>query len=489
MPSSLRPPAVPALPAGLRRCYTRATPRAPAPGRDATFAGGAPPPSPARAWALEASVTVTATHSVDLLRRHRASIFPAVTPYYGEHPIVVDRARGQYLWDADGRRYLDFFGGVLTVSVGHCNDEVTEAIAAQVRRLQHTSTLYLDELMVRAAEAVARHTPGRLAMSFFTSSGSEANEMAVMAARMYTGHRDVITLRHAYAGRTATAMSLTGHGTWRLGGVFDGHVKHVRNPYAYRAPAGLDEERLLELCVQDLEETLATVTDGRIAAFMAEPIQGVGGFIVAPPDYFRRILPLVREAGGVLIIDEVQTGWGRTGEHWCGIEHGGVEPDLMTFAKGMANGTPIGCTVATPEVAEAVRGLTFATFGGNPVAMAAALATIDYIERHDLPAHAERMGQRLFEHLHGLQRVHAWIGDVRGKGLMAGLELVVPDGRKTPDPARTGALLGAARDRGLLIGRGGLYGNVIRLAPHLNVAPEDLEQGCRLLAEAAADAD
>ncbi len=428
----------------------------------------------------------TPSRSHDLLRRQREVLFPALTPLYGEHPIVVDRARDQYVWDIDGRRYLDFFGGVLTVSVGHCNPEVTDATIAQLQRVQHTSTLYLHELMVQVAEKVAAITPGRLQRSFFTSSGSEANELAVMAARMYTGQLDVITLRHAYAGRTATAMSLTGHGTWRLGGVFDGSIKHVRNPYAYRAPAGLDPEGLLDLCVQDLEETLATVTNGRIAAFMAEPIQGVGGFIVAPREYFQRVLPLVREAGGLLIIDEVQTGWGRTGRHWCAVEHWGVEPDIMTFAKGMANGAPIGCTVATPEVAEAVRGLTFATFGGNPVSMAAALATLEYIERHDLPSHAERMGSRLFERLGALRRDHPWIGDVRGMGLMAGLELVVPDGSKRPDAERTTALLAAARDHGLLIGKGGLYGNVVRIAPHLNVAAEDLERGCDLLAAAAA---
>jgi len=268
-------------------------------------------------------VIETPSRSHELLRRQREVLFPALTPLYGEHPIVVDRARDQYVWDIEGQRYLDFFGGVLTVSVGHCNPEVSDAMVAQLQRVQHTSTLYLHELMVQVAEKVAAITPGRLQRSFFTSSGSEANELAVMAARMYTGQRDVITLRHAYAGRTATAMSLTGHGTWRLGGVFDGSIKHVRNPYAYRAPAGLDADGLLDLCVQDLEETLATVTDGRIAAFMAEPIQGVGGFIVAPREYFRRVLPLVREAGGLLIIDEVQTGWGRTGRHWCAVEHWG----------------------------------------------------------------------------------------------------------------------------------------------------------------------
>ncbi|CAN5675586.1 aspartate aminotransferase family protein [soil metagenome] len=428
----------------------------------------------------------TRTRSQEVAERHREFIFPAVATYYGDEPLVVDRAKDQYVWDIEGKRYLDFFGGVLTVSVGHCNDEVTAAIHAQLDRVQHTTTLYVNEVMVKVAQKVAEKTPGRLQKCFFTSSGSEANETAIMAARAYTGQSDVITLRHAYSGRTATAMSLTAHGTWRLGGVFDGTIKHVRNPYVYRAPAGLDAERLLDLCVQDLEETLATVTSGRIAAFMAEPIQGVGGFIVAPEDYFRRILPIVREAGGLFIADEVQTGWGRTGRYWCGIEHWGVEPDIMTFAKGMANGSPIGCTIATPEVADALKGLTFATFGGNPVTMAAALATIEYIERHDLVRHAEVQGERFLSRLRALQDDHAFVGDVRGMGLMAGLELVASPG-KTPDPARATALVAAARTRGLLIGKGGLYGNVVRLAPHLNVRPGDLDDGLDLLALALDD--
>jgi 4-aminobutyrate aminotransferase-like enzyme len=430
----------------------------------------------------------TRTRSQEVAERHREFMFPAVAPYYGDDPLVVERAKDQYVWDVDGKRYLDFFGGVLTVSVGHCNDEVTAAIHEQLDRVQHTTTLYVNEVMVRVAEKVAALTPGRLQKCFFTSTGSEANETALMAARTYTGNTDVITLRHAYSGRTATAMSLTGHGPWRLGGVFDGTIKHVRNPYAYRAPAGLDAEGLLDLCVQDLEETIATVTNGRIAAFMAEPIQGVGGFIVAPQDYFARILPIVREAGGLLIVDEVQTGWGRTGRYWCGIEHWGVEPDIMTFAKGMANGSPIGCTIATPEVADALKGLTFATFGGNPVTMAAALATIEYIERHDLLSNAEEQGRRFLARLRALQEQHAFVGDVRGMGLMAGLELVVPGADKTPDAARAAAVVAAARRHGLLIGKGGLYGNVIRMAPHLNVTAEDIDAGCDLLEEALASA-
>ncbi len=432
------------------------------------------------------SPTVDATQT--LLERQKEYLFPIVSKmlYHGEHPLAVDHAKDQYLWDVEGHRYLDFFGGILTVSVGHCNDEVTAAMMEQAQKVWHTSTLYLNEITVRVAEKIAKLTPGRLQKCFFTNSGSEADETAVMAARMYTGNSDIIALRHAYSGRTLTAMSLTAHGSWRHGGVFDGAVKHVRSPYAYRAPAGLDEEQLLDLCVADLEEMIATCTSGKIAAFMAEPIQGVGGFIVAPRDYFKRILPIVREAGGVLIIDEVQTGWGRTGKYFCGIEHWDVEPDIMTFAKGIANGMPVGCTITTPEVAEAVDGLTLSTFGGNPLAMAAAYATIDYIERNHLPENAAAQGQRLRSRMAAMKDRYPFIGDVRGMGLMQAFEIVVPDGTITPDPARTTALVNAAREQGLLIGKGGLYGNTIRIAPHLNVTSEQIDEGCNLLERALA---
>jgi 4-aminobutyrate aminotransferase-like enzyme len=422
----------------------------------------------------------------DLLKRYKEYMFPAVTPYFGDDAIVVDHAKDQWVWDMDGRQYLDFFGGVLTVSVGHANDEVTAATIEQLQKAQHTSTLYVNEIMVRVAEKVAQLTPGRLQKCYFTNSGSEANETAILAARMYTGYTDVIALRHAYSGRTTTAMSITAHGTWRLGNTFDGSIKHVRNPYSYRAPEGMTPDQFLDMCVQDVEEVLATLTSGRIAAFIAEPIQGVGGFITPPAEYFKRVIPLIKAAGGVFISDEVQTGWGRTGKKWFGIEHWGVEPDIMTFAKGMANGSPIGCTIATPEIAEAVKGMTFSTFGGNPVTMATALATIEYIEKNDLAENAHVRGTRFREALEELQGEFPWIGEVRGMGLMQAMEIVQP-GSKKPDTARTGALLAEARKQGLLIGKGGLYGNVIRMSPHLNVSSEDMEMGIERLARACAN--
>lgn len=416
-------------------------------------------------------------------QRYKDVMFPAAAPYHGDHPIVVDRAQDQYIWDVEGRQYLDFFGGVLTVSVGHCNQEVTERTIEQLKKVQHTSTIYINEITVRLAEKVAELAPGRLQKVYFTSSGTEANETAILAARMYTGNPWIIALRHAYSGRSMTAMSVTAHGSWRLGGVVDPYIRHVRNPYTFRAPAGLTPEQLVDLCVQDLEETIATTTDGRIAAFIAEPIQGVGGFIVPPADYFERIAPIVRKAGGVFIADEVQTGWGRTGDKWFGIEHWGVEPDIMSFAKGMANGSPIGCTITTPEIADALKGATFATFGGNPVTMAAGLATIEYMEKHDLKTNAAVQGAALRARLEEFQSEFPFIGEARGMGLMQALEIVRPNSIE-PDPERTLALMNAAKEHGLLIGKGGLYNNVIRISPHLNLSSDDLQTGMELLARA-----
>lgn len=422
-----------------------------------------------------------------LMERYKQYVFPAATPLYGDDPLIADRAKDQYVWDVTGKRYLDFFGGVLTVSIGHANDEVTAATVEQLQRLQHTTTLYVNPVMVDVAEKVAKLTPGALAKSYFTNSGSEANETAIMAARMYTGRMDVITLRHAYSGRTMGAMSLTAHATWRLGGVTDPYIHHARNPYHFRAPFEMSEDELVELCVQDLEELIATkVHGGKIAAFIAEPIQGVGGFIVPPPSYFKRVHEIVKAAGGLFIADEVQTGWTRTGLKWFGIEQWGVEPDIMTFAKGMANGSPIGCTVATAEVADAMKGVTFSTFGGNPVTMATALATIEYMERHNLVQHTHEQGAVMRQHLDAFKAEFPFIGEVRGMGLMYGLEMVQP-GTKTADPARANAVLNAARKHGLLIGKGGLYGNVVRITPHLNVKPEDMLEGCELLGRALAE--
>jgi 4-aminobutyrate aminotransferase-like enzyme len=432
-------------------------------------------------------MTITATKTQELLERQKRVLLPIQSKmlYYGDEPLAVERAKDQYLWDVEGNRYLDFFGGILTVSVGHCNDEVVEATAAQMRRAGHTSTLYLNEITIEVAEKIAAVAPGRLQYCFFTNSGSEADETAVMAARAYTGNTDVIALRHAYSGRTAAMMGVTAHSNWRQGGVYDGAIKHVRSPNPYRRPDGMSEEQYLDFLVQDLVDMIETCTDGRIAAFMAEPIQGVGGFAVVPRHYFERVLPIVKAAGGVLIIDEVQTGWGRTGDYWCGIEHWNVEPDIMTFAKGIANGAPVGCTIMTPEVAESVKGLTLSTYGGNPVSMAQTLATLQYIEKNRLWENAARKGARLRSRMEEMANGNPLVGDVRGMGLMQAFEFVHP-GTKNPNPAKASELVNVARSNGLLIGKGGRGGNCIRIAPHLNVGSDDMEQGCDLLEKSLA---
>ena len=297
--------------------------------------------------------------------------------------------------------YLDFFGGILTVSVGHCNDVVTKAVVEQNQTLQHMSTLYVNEPQARLAKKMADLTPGKLKKSFFTSSGTEANETAVMLARRATGRSDIIALRHAYSGRSEVTLNITAHAPWRTIPSSIPYIKHAHNAYCYRCAFGLKYPDCGLRCAKDVEELIQTTTNGEVAAFMAEPIQGVGGFVVPPKEYFAEVLGIVRKYGGLFICDEVQTGLGRTGEAFCGIEHWGVQPDIMTFAKGLANGLPIGATVATPEVADSLKGLSISTFGGNPVSCTGALATIDYIEKNDLIRNARIQGDRLREGLPG----------------------------------------------------------------------------------------
>jgi len=282
------------------------------------------------------------------------------------------------------------------------------------------------------------------------------------------------------------AMSMTGQSSWRLGGTHVAGIKHVANAYCYRCPFGLEYPSCELRCATDVEEAIQTTTSGKIAAFIAEPIQGVGGFITPPPEYFKIVVDIVRKYGGVFICDEVQTGWGRTGDHWCGIEHWGVEPEIMTFAKGMANGSPIGATIATSEIAGSIKGNTISTFGGNPVSMAAARAVIEVIERDNLKDNARVVGDYLRAGLEALAQKYPVIGDVRGKGLMQALELVGEG--KAPAPEATLAVLNGTREQGLLVGKGGMYGNVIRVSPALNIEKGDVDDALRMLDAAFAAA-
>src|ERR1700753_2564452 len=303
--------------------------------------------------------------------QYKQHVWPAASTYYAE-PIVLERGEGMHVWDDQGTRYLDCFGGVLTVSIGHANPDVNRAVHAQIDKITHTSALYINKPAAELAKQVAGVTPGKLETSFFTNSGTEADETALLLARLYTGRQEIIALRHAYHGRTMLSMSAAGHSTWRHGGTAVAGIKHAYAPYCYRCPFGQTYPDCGIRCATDVEDLIQTTTDGKIAGMIAEPILGVGGFIVPPKEYFPIVTDIIHRYGGIFIADEVQTGWGRTGDKWCGIEHWEVEPAVITFAKGMANGAPIGCTTTTSEIAQAMPGLTFSTFGGNPVTSAAA---------------------------------------------------------------------------------------------------------------------
>jgi 4-aminobutyrate aminotransferase-like enzyme len=411
----------------------------------------------------------------DTVSRHKEHLWPCAATYYQE-PLVLERGEGMYVFDEEGRRYLDCFGGVLTVSVGHANETVNQAIIEQLGRISHTSTLYVNKPQADLAAKLAELTPGKLSKSFFTNSGTEADETAIILARLYTGRQEIIALRHAYSGRSALAMSVTGHSTWRHGGTQVAGIKHLHAPYCYRCPFKATFPSCDLACAKDAEELIQTTTDGQIAGFIAEPILGVGGFIVPPKEYFKVVTDIIRRYGGIFIADEVQTGWGRTGDKWFGIEHWDVEPDVMTFAKGMANGSPVGGTITTPEIAEKYPTLTFSTFGGNPVTSAAALATIKVIEENDLPRNAAVVGGYLREGLDALKEKYPAIGDVRGMGLMQAIECVKDRETKEPDAQTVLRVFEETRRRGVLIGKGGLHGNVIRLGPPLIASKSDIDE-------------
>jgi len=416
----------------------------------------------------------TLDETTDIINQYKSNSWPAAATYY-EHPLVIDHGEGMYVWDDQGNRYLDCFGGVLTVSVGHANPSVNRAIHEQVDKVSHTSTLYINKPLTELAAKVAQIAPGPLNRSFFTNSGTEADETAMLVARLYTGRQEIIALRHAYHGRSMLALSAAGHSTWRHGGTAVAGIKHAYAPYCYRCPFGLSYPDCGVRCAQDVEDLILTTTDGKIAAFIAEPILGVGGFIVPPKEYFPIVTDIIKRYGGIFICDEVQTGWGRTGDHWCGIEHWGVQPDVMTFAKGMANGSPIGCTTTTDEIAKALPGLTFSTFGGNPVTAAAAMATIRTMEEQNLPRNAAVVGAHLRERLTLLQEKYKVIGDVRGMGLMQAIECVEDRKTKAPAPKAVLRVFEETRKRGVLIGKGGLFGNVIRLGPPLIATKSDID--------------
>ncbi|MFQ6673750.1 MAG: aspartate aminotransferase family protein, partial [Fidelibacterota bacterium] len=352
----------------------------------------------------------------------------------------------------------------------------------------HISSLYPTLPVVRLAEKLVNLAPGNLDKCFFTASGTEADETAVMMAQLYTKNNELVALRHGYAGRSLLAQSLTAHASWRALQTQVSAVKHALSPYCYRCPLKLTYPECGVACAEDVEELIQTTTTGQIAGILVEPIQGVGGFITPPPEYFQIVAEIVRKYGGVFISDEIQTGLGRTGKMW-GIEQYGVEPDIMTMAKGIANGMPLAAVVTTSDIADSLTKNTISTFGGNPVSCAAANATLDVILRDHLDENAEKMGKVLSEGLEGLKgKYPKVIGDVRGMGLMQAIELVVDETKKdrTPNPGAADQLMEETKERGLLLGRGGLYGNAMRIAPPLNITREEVEEAIQILDDAFA---
>lgn len=419
----------------------------------------------------------------EVLDLRREFLTPALLTYYRE-PLMVVEGHMQYVFDETGRRYLDGFAGIVTVSVGHCHPKVLDAVREQNERLQHTTTIYLHPNIAKFGQKLASTFPAKsnLKVCYFTNSGSEANELAILMARAKTGHWDVIALRNAYHGMSAFTMGLTAQHTWKYPVPQGFGMHHAKYPDRLRGPYGYDDPDAGPRYAEEIEELIRFNTPGVIAGFIAEPIQGVGGSVELPNGYLPHVYLAVRNAGGLCISDEVQTGFGRTGDNFWGFQNQGVTPDIVTMAKGIGNGTPLGCCVTTPDIATTLtQRLHFNTYGGNPVSMAQGLATLDVILSENIQERAKDIGGYLKQGLEELQHRHRYVGDVRGRGLMLGMELVEDQETKLPAAARTADVVERCKELGLLIGKGGMYGNVLRIKPPMCITREDCDFLCQVL--------
>jgi len=411
----------------------------------------------------------------EVLRLRREFLNPGIFLYY-KRPLMIVEGKGQYVFDEQGRRYLDALGGIVTISVGHCHPDVVEAARRQNELLQHSTTIYLHPNIAEYAQKLAAKMPGELKVCYFVNSGSEANDLALLMARAYTGNYDVVALRNSYHGGNATGMGLTAHRTWKFNVPHSFGVHHAIAPDPYRGAWGRDDERAGFNYAADVRNLIEHATSGQVAGFIAESIQGVGGCVVFPDNYLQHAYEHVHAAGGVCIADEVQTGFGRTGTHYWGFETQGVVPDIVTMAKGIGNGAPLGAVVTTPKIAATIAQRThFNTFGGNPVVCAQGTAVLEVIEREKLQANALRIGNQIFTGLVRLKAKHSLIGDVRGKGLLLGIELVKDRATKEPATAECAQVMESCRDMGLLLGKGGLYGQTIRFSPPMCLHEGDAE--------------
>ena len=413
----------------------------------------------------------------EVLALRQQYLTPGLITYYRD-PLLVVEGHMQYLWDERGRRYLDGFAGIVTVSVGHCHPYVVEKVREQLGKLQHTTTIYLHPTIGQFGEKLAAHLPADsgLSVSYFTNSGSEANELAVLMSREFTGRSEIISLRNSYHGGTEATMGLTAHGAWKFPSNPPTAVKNATPGYCYRCPYGLTYPSCDIRCARDVEQLIRYETSGEPACFIAEPIQGVGGAVTPPPEYFSIVYDIVHRYGGLCVADEVQTGFGRTGRHFWGFENWGVTPDVVTMAKGIGNGAPLGACVTRREIAETLtKRVHFNTFGGNPISMTQGLATLEVIERENIQENARTVGEHLKSRLVDLQQRQPLIGEVRGLGLMLGVELVSDRATKQPATAQTADVLEGCKERGLLLGKGGLFGNVLRIKPPMCLSQDDAD--------------
>lgn len=410
------------------------------------------------------------------LRQRHLRVMPSWLAVYHEEPIAIDRGEGRIIWDVEGNEYLDFFGGILTTMIGHNIPEITRAIQDQAAKLLHSSTLYLAEPMIELAEMITEMSGIPDAKVFFTTSGTEANDAALMLATAYRKSNQILALRNSYHGRSFTAIAITSHRSWSPTSISGLSVNYVQGGYPLRTPfRHLDKTDFIEASVADLEQILDMMTSGDVACFIAEPIQGVGGFS-APPDGLLGAMQKVLSNNGILYIsDEVQTGWGRTGDHFWGYQAHGVTPDLMTFAKGVGNGLALAGVVGRAEIIDSMPANSISTFGGNPLSSAGGVATLRYLLDHDLQGNARVTGRRLREHLDQAAVGVDWIAEVRGRGLMQAIETVHPGGIE-PWPQRAAELHEGCKKQGLLIGKGGLYGNVLRISPPLTVTLDEVDR-------------
>jgi len=413
----------------------------------------------------------------EVLALRRQYLTPGLITYYRD-PLMIVEGKMQYVWDETGKRYLDAFAGIVTVSVGHCHPYVVEKVREQVGKLQHTTTIYLHPTIGLFGKKLAEKMPAgsELSVSYFTNSGSEANELAVLMSREFTGRSEIISLRNGYHGGTQGTMALTAHGTWKFPSNPPSAVKNAMPGYCYRCPYGLTYPSCDVRCAHDVENTIRYETCGQPACFIGETIQGVGGTVTPPPEYFSIVYEIVRKYGGLCIADEVQTGFGRTGTHYWGFENWGVTPDIVTMAKGIGNGAPLGACTTRMEIAKTLTNrVHFNTFGGNPISMTQGLATLEVIDRQNIQENARVVGEHLKDRLLELQARQPLIGEVRGMGLMLGVELVRDRQTKEPANSETIELLERCKERGLIVGKGGLFGNVLRIKPPMCLTNDDAD--------------